>query len=62
MTHFKSTARTVTTPAAAKPVRTGPVLLDLRDCKQVAGGSPKGGWLTSSGNALRGVESPKGGW
>jgi hypothetical protein len=62
MTHFQTTARTVPTPVAATAVRTGPVLLDPRDFRQVAGGLPKGGWLVPATSQLRGTELPKGGW
>jgi hypothetical protein len=62
MTHFQTTARTVSTPVAANAMRSGPVLLDPRDFQQIAGGSPKGGWQVPATNQLRGTQSPKGGW
>ncbi len=60
MTHLDNTARTFA--AATDRVRTGPTLIDPRDFKQVAGGSPKGGWMEPVSSQMRNIQSPKGGW
>ncbi len=59
MTHLDRTARTSSTPAADR-ARTGPVLIDPRDFKLVAGGLPKGGWAEPV--AASTTQLPKGGW
>ena len=46
-----------TKTAVAASARRGPVALQPHQLTQVAGGSPKGGWLVATDPA-----SPKGGW
>jgi hypothetical protein len=60
MKHLDNTARTPSTTAADR-ARTGPVLIDPRDFKLVAGGLPKGGWGAQA-DAARTTQLPKGGW
>jgi hypothetical protein len=52
------TARFQTTVARVAK-STGPVQIDPRDFKFIAGGSPKGGWAAENAQTL---QSPKGGW
>lgn len=48
-------------PVVAAPLlRSGPVVLDLQQLRQVAGGLPKGGWGAPATSSIERL--PKGGW
>ena len=55
----RSQARPVSQPAAPAQ-RTTPVPLDAKDLQRVAGGLPRGGWLTTE--TAESTQLPRGGW
>ncbi len=63
MKTFAFFARTQQNTTQAKPVRSGPTLIDPKDFKHIGGGSPRGTWLSSSTSTdAASTLSPRGTW
>jgi hypothetical protein len=54
------------TPSQVQPnvpaQRSGPVPLDPRHLHLVAGGAPRGGWITTDTTTTTSSSAPRGGW